>query len=45
MIFGKINFKTTDESDALAIAVCHALNRNMRMKLMEKKTMTTGKTL
>ncbi len=45
MIFGKINFKTTDESDALAIAVCHALNRNMRMKLMEKRPATTGKTL
>lgn len=46
MIFGKINFKTSDESDALAIAVCHALNRTMRMRLMEKKTSgLSGKTL
>lgn len=36
MMFGKITFKTSDESDALAIAVCHALNRNMKMKLMGK---------
>lgn len=36
MMFGKINFKTSDESDALAIAVCHAFNRNMKMKLMGK---------
>lgn len=27
MIFGKTDFKTDDESDALAIAVCHGLNR------------------
>ncbi|OIQ18239.1 MAG: crossover junction endodeoxyribonuclease RuvC [Bacteriovorax sp. MedPE-SWde] len=27
MIFGNIKFKTNDESDALAIALCHALNR------------------
>lgn len=36
MMFGKINFKTSDESDALAIAVCHALNRSMKIRLMEK---------
>ena len=36
MMFGKLTFKTSDESDALAIAVCHALNRNMKMKLMGK---------
>jgi crossover junction endodeoxyribonuclease RuvC len=35
MMFGKISFKTADESDALAVAVCHALNRNMRMKISE----------
>jgi crossover junction endodeoxyribonuclease RuvC len=35
LMFGKISFKTADESDALAIAVCHALNRNMRMKISE----------
>ena len=33
MMFGKIPFKTADESDALAIAVCHALNRTMKLKL------------
>ncbi len=26
MIFGDLNFKTADESDALAIALCHSLN-------------------
>lgn len=36
MMFGKIEFKTSDESDALAIAVCHALNRNMKLKMMGK---------
>ena len=37
MMFGKINFKTSDESDALAIAVCHALNRSMKLRLLEKQ--------
>jgi len=27
MIFGPLKFKSNDESDALAIALCHALNR------------------
>ncbi len=46
MMFGKIAFKTADESDALAIAVCHALNRSVKIRLMEKKpTKLTGKTL
>ncbi len=46
MMLGKINFKTADESDALAIAVCHALNRSMKLRLMEKKPLKgTGKTL
>lgn len=36
MMFGKIIFKTADESDALAIAVTHALNRSMKIKLSEK---------
>lgn len=36
MMFGKITFKTSDESDALAIAVCHALNRTMKLKLLGK---------
>lgn len=34
MMFGQITFKTADESDALAIAVCHALNRTMKLKMM-----------
>ena len=36
MMFGQIKFKTADESDALAIAVCHALNRNMKIRIMGK---------
>ena len=28
MMFGELEFKSDDESDALAIAVCHVLNRN-----------------
>ena len=36
MMFGKLTFKTSDESDALAIAVCHALNRNMKLRMMGK---------
>lgn len=36
MMFGKLTFKTSDESDALAVAVCHALNRNMKMKMLGK---------
>ena len=31
MIFGKCDFKTHDESDALAAAVCHALNRGKQL--------------
>jgi crossover junction endodeoxyribonuclease RuvC len=31
LTFGHKTFKTADESDALAIAVCHALNRNMKV--------------
>lgn len=38
LMFGKKEFKTSDESDALAIAVCHALNRSMKIRLMENKT-------
>lgn len=36
MMFGKMTFKTNDESDALAIAVCHALNRTYHLKTMTK---------
>lgn len=37
MMFGKLSFKTSDESDALAIAVCHAFNRNMKIRMMGKE--------
>jgi crossover junction endodeoxyribonuclease RuvC len=36
LMFGKMTFKTSDESDALAIAVCHALNRTMKMRVMQQ---------
>jgi len=32
LMLGPNIFKTADESDALAIAICHALNRNMNLK-------------
>jgi crossover junction endodeoxyribonuclease RuvC len=32
LMFGNKAYKTSDESDALAIAVCHALNRQMIIK-------------
>jgi crossover junction endodeoxyribonuclease RuvC len=35
LMFGQNTFKTADESDALAIAVCHGLNRNMKIKIQE----------
>ena len=31
LIFGPVDFKTHDESDALAVAVCHALNHRLSM--------------
>ncbi len=34
-LFGEIKFKTHDESDALAIATCHAMNRTI--KNLQKK--------
>lgn len=39
MMFGKMTFKTNDESDALAIAVCHSLNRTYQMKVSNPKGM------
>ena len=32
LMFGQNVFKTADESDALAIAVCHAFNRSLKIK-------------
>ncbi len=37
MMFGKMTFKTNDESDALAIAVCHSLNRSYQIKVNKPK--------
>jgi len=38
LMFGKLSFKSDDESDALAIAVCHAFNRRaLRQKNMDGK--------
>lgn len=42
MIFGKIEFKTHDESDALAIAVCHALSRDIKI-ITNKKAIHSSK--
>ena len=38
MIFGDIAFKTSDESDALAIALCHALNIGKEKTTIKKST-------
>jgi len=35
LMFGKLKFKSNDESDALAIAVCHALQLPMRQKMKQ----------
>lgn len=43
MIFGKLDFKSHDESDALAIALCHALNRGQRAKIKGKSSHTRTK--
>lgn len=45
MMFGKIEFKSNDESDALAIAVCHALSRGQTTKIKGKSSYTKGRTL
>tara|TARA_R110002072_G_scaffold288917_1_gene455331 strand:- start:7191 stop:7739 length:549 start_codon:yes stop_codon:yes gene_type:complete len=46
MIFGeKIEFKSDDESDALAIAICHALNRNNPKVDGSGKKMSKGSSL
>jgi crossover junction endodeoxyribonuclease RuvC len=37
MILGAREYKTHDESDALAIAVCHALNRGKEKVMIKKK--------
>jgi crossover junction endodeoxyribonuclease RuvC len=35
LMLGPNTFKTADESDALAIAICHAFNRTMKIKMKE----------
>jgi crossover junction endodeoxyribonuclease RuvC len=47
MIFGDIQFKSNDESDALAIALCHTLNggKNIKGPLAPKKSSSRGRTL
>ena len=45
MMFGNIKFKTNDESDALAIAVCHALSRGQSTKIKGKSSYSKGRTL
>lgn len=44
MVLGKIDYKTHDESDAAAIALCHILNRNNALfeKGRSKKGRATG---
>lgn len=37
MIFGDVDFKTNDESDALAIALCHSLNKGKVASKLPKK--------
>jgi crossover junction endodeoxyribonuclease RuvC len=37
LMFGANKFKTADESDALAIAVCHSLNRAMKIPKQGKE--------
>ena len=38
MIFGKRNFNGYDESDALAIALCHALNRGTNDRISTRRS-------
>ena len=40
--FGLSNFKTHDESDAVAIALCHLLNRGSGLNQHSSKTKRTG---
>lgn len=40
MILGQIDFHSDDESDALAIAICHTLNRTTRQNVLTLKNKT-----
>ena len=37
LVFGKINYETHDESDAVAIALCHTLNKNKAKSTTKSK--------
>jgi len=41
-LIGKIDYKTHDESDAVAIAVCHVFNRNRILAKLQKTTSSRG---
>lgn len=43
MILGQIDFTTDDESDALAVAICHSLNRVTRQNVVHLKRKPTHK--
>lgn len=45
MIFGRIEFQTHDESDALAIALCHALMRDNPMVGQKQQHHNKGRSL
>lgn len=45
LIFGNKKFATSDESDALAVAVCHALNRGRTIAPTSQSNRKTGRTL
>jgi crossover junction endodeoxyribonuclease RuvC len=44
MMLGKIDYKTHDESDAVAIAICHIINRNTKLTTapVKKRKSTSG---
>jgi crossover junction endodeoxyribonuclease RuvC len=45
LVFGKIKYATHDESDALAIALCHTLNRNFNVNKSPKTKAVKGRGL
>jgi crossover junction endodeoxyribonuclease RuvC len=44
MMLGKIEYKTHDESDAVAIAICHIINKNIKITTssVKKKKSSSG---
>lgn len=45
MMIGKKDYKTHDESDAVAVAICHILNKNKLVETKGKKTKSSGRGL